>query len=653
MRKPLLLLVFIALYNGLCAQSYIEKLDLIEQQCELRPTQSLRALDSIYSVVAKNDDYYSKGRVFILKGITFAQIGSRDSSMTFFDQALKIYRAKSDSIGLVKSWLSMASNNSKFNAYLQAFNTLDSSLLVAKSLKDTSLIIETLLSKARLSYYQLENSQAAIWLREARKYSINYKEKNRLNRFFDSYIYGVLKFYEDAKEDSSIFYYKKSLGFIDTSIVSYNYLNVLDGISDAYYFIRKDDSANFYRKKCLKALSSFPSTPTSQIFVWASIKLDLAKGDALVAESKYDKLYQLAKEWPPFYSEGFFSAGARYYTQRAVSLKEQKRFGESNTAYSKALEFITQKNLANEKIGRIQQKIAIEDVPVKYKNDVLKAKNETLLAENEKAQTRARLFQVVTIGAGFAILIIVIILILVRRNLENRRQLAEATALLKEQELEELKRNQQMERMGALLEGQEKERTRIAAELHDGIGGLLASTKHQFQLVESKMIKDVPEFSKAYVTLDDTAQEVRRISHNMASKTLNKFGFTAAIKDLADTLSSHNLSIHFAGTDIPKDLSSDVQLNLYRVVQELLGNVLKHSEASICNIDITGYDDEIVLLIEDNGKGFKLSDSMEYEGIGISNMKLRVEHLEGRIEFDSSPSHGTTVVINVPLKMAI
>ena len=167
------------------------------------------------------------------------------------------------------------------------------------------------------------------------------------------------------------------------------------------------------------------------------------------------------------------------------------------------------------------------------------------------------------------------------------------------------------------------------------------------------MKNQVPEFSKAYHTLDETAHEVRRISHNMASKTLIKFGFEAAVKDLAETLSSDELSIHFACSDLPNDLSSDMQLNLYRVIQELLGNVMKHSKASLCNIDITGYDDELVILVEDNGRGFDPEKKSEHQGIGLSNVKVRVEHLDGTIEFDSSPEHGTTVIVNIPLKVVV
>lgn len=642
------------------AQKYIEKLEIIDLQYKIDPERSIKDLDSIVVLVKKKADYSALGLALNLKGKSYSELGDRDTSLKFFRRAQHLYRKNKDSIGLVKSWLVMAGSHLQFSAYLQAYTLIDSANTLVMQLNDTSLIIEAILSRAKLSYFKYEYNEAYKWLRISTQYAKDFKEPNWENLFYAYYIPAVLKFYEDGKEDSSIYLYKQSIKFLDTSVVSDKYLNALTGISDNYIFkaqIKPQegflDSASIYVAKCLRMLSKYPNTIISQMFFRSSLMIDEEKGDIQITELKYDSLFNQAKDWPPFYNEGFFNSGSAFFRDRAQYLANKGDLLAANEAYAKAFNYLEQQAISREKVGLMDQKIAIEEVQHKYGNDVLIAKNEKLLADKEKAETRARLLKVITIGSGLAIIIIVIIMALIRRNLENKRQLAEAKAQLKEQELEELKRYQQMERMSALLEGQEKERSRIAAELHDGIGGLLASTKHQFQLVESVMKNEVPEFSKAYSTLDDTAHEVRRISHNMASKTLKKFGFEAAVKDLADTFSSDELTIHFISTDLRKDLSSDIQLNLYRVIQELVGNILKHAEASICNIDITGYDDELVILVEDNGKGFDPSKHLDHDGIGLSNMKARVEHLDGTIEFDSSPEHGTTVIVNIPLKVVI
>jgi signal transduction histidine kinase len=611
-------------------------------------------------LVDDTDDDFANIRVLNLKGNCYAALGNRDTSLVLFRQAQRVSRLNKDTFSLIKSWLALSGSHLEFSAYLQAYTLIDSANTLAVQLKDTSLIIESILSQAKLSYYKDEYDDAYKWLREAARYSDGFQDPNWENLFYAKYIPALLKFYEDEKEDSSIFLYKQSIKYLDTSIVSDKYLNALSGISDNYIFKAQQnpdkgflDSSSVYADRCLELLEKYPNTMISQMFYRSALINDREKGDYINAELKFDSLFNLAKKWPPFFSEGFFGSGESFFRERAQHFKEKGNLEAANVAYQKALEYLDQQSIAANERNLMDQKIAIEEVQHKYLNDVLTVKNEKLLAEKEKAETRARLLQVVTIGAGLAIIIVVVIMILIRRNLENRRQLAEAKALLKDQELAELKKRQQMERMGALLEGQEKERSRIAAELHDGIGGLLASTKHQFQLVESKMKNQVPEFSKAYHTLDETAHEVRRISHNMASKTLNKFGFEAAVKDLAETLNSDELSIHLNCTDLPTDLSSDIQLNLYRVIQELIGNILKHSGATVCNIDITAYDDELVLLVEDNGKGFDPNKKSEHEGIGLSNMKVRVEHLDGTIEFDSSPEHGTTVVVNIPLPVLV
>ncbi len=177
--------------------------------------------------------------------------------------------------------------------------------------------------------------------------------------------------------------------------------------------------------------------------------------------------------------------------------------------------------------------------------------------------------------------------------------------------------------------------------------------KLHFSAVEEKLPQDNPEkkkFLTASELLDLAAGEVRNISHNLLSGVLAKFGLVPALKDLADRINeSGEIKLHLIQHNLDNALNGEQELQLYRIVQELISNILKHSEAKEATIQLIRNEDSVNLIVEDDGKGFNPNEGIKGGGIGLSNLKARVNKLNGNFHIDSGKGAGTSISIDIPI----
>lgn len=203
----------------------------------------------------------------------------------------------------------------------------------------------------------------------------------------------------------------------------------------------------------------------------------------------------------------------------------------------------------------------------------------------------------------------------------------------------------------AVLEAEEKERQRIAGDLHDGVGQLMSAARMNLSLLENELNfeddKKKSAFNKALSLVDDSCREVRAVSHNIMPNALLKAGLISAIREFIQKIDQRALEVTLYTDGINERLPSAVESVLYRVIQECVNNVIKHSHANKLDMTLIKDDEGISITIEDNGKGFDTRTSSE--GIGLQNMQTRIHYLKGNIEWDSAPGKGTVVTIQVPL----
>lgn len=202
----------------------------------------------------------------------------------------------------------------------------------------------------------------------------------------------------------------------------------------------------------------------------------------------------------------------------------------------------------------------------------------------------------------------------------------------KNQEILTLKKEQQIKSLEALIRGEEKERSRIAKDLHDGVNGDLSAIKHRLSKYQNHTGVDL---SEAINMIDESCDEVRAISHNLLPPALEKYSLRESLSDYCMNLNEvrkESVSFQYIGNNFR--FSKSAEVTLFRIVQELVTNSLKHADPSDVLVQLTSFEDTIQLTVEDDGKGFN-KDKIETLGLGLANVKSRVEYLSGELDMQS------------------
>ncbi len=214
----------------------------------------------------------------------------------------------------------------------------------------------------------------------------------------------------------------------------------------------------------------------------------------------------------------------------------------------------------------------------------------------------------------------------------------------KNQEILTLKREVQIKTLESLIEGEEKERFRIAKELHDGVNGDLSAIKYKLSsLLEMNNIV----IKEAIIMIDNSCKQVRAISHNLVPPSLEKFNLVEATEEYCTNLNGINPDVEFTFQHIGDalDVSKKAEVNVFRIIQELITNSIKHADASAINVQISCHNNIIQVSIEDDGKGFD-KDEVKPEGIGLNNVQSRIDYLKASVDFISN-ENGTSYTIDI------
>ncbi|RYD55756.1 MAG: tetratricopeptide repeat protein [Sphingobacteriales bacterium] len=204
----------------------------------------------------------------------------------------------------------------------------------------------------------------------------------------------------------------------------------------------------------------------------------------------------------------------------------------------------------------------------------------------------------------------------------------------------------------AVLDAEENERKRIAGDLHDTVGQMMSAAKINLSMLESDLVFDKEEqrvaYHKVLALVDESCREVRTVSHNIMPNALLKSGLANGVRDFINRIDDRFIKIDLFIDGLHERIDPNVEAVLYRVVQECVNNVIKHSGANKLDISIIKDEESISATLEDNGKGFDTTDTTKFEGIGLKNIITRIKFLKGSVEWNSAPGRGTLVAIYVP-----
>ncbi|MDN3596151.1 tetratricopeptide repeat-containing sensor histidine kinase [Zunongwangia endophytica] len=438
-------------------------------------------------------------------------------------------------------------------------------------------------------------------------------------------------FAKKSTVDSSFKYFRKGLKLIKIDKDTLAEADMLNNFGVLYNeFTSQKDSALYYFSKALKLYKKqgHSSGIQSSYQNTASAYKKLGEYDKAIASyQKADSI--LGKRYRKSNKRFLYDLMAKTY--------------ELANKPNKALEYYKLTQAYQDSLNLEDQEKAIYDIQTKY--EVQKKENENLRLK----QYRTWLF------SGIILLVLLLVAsYLVYRNRIAKKQLQIKQSALEKNQLEKQLKDQELAGLDAMLEGQEKERQQIANDLHDNLGGLLATLKLHFQNLKIKTGRLRDEQDELFKTtdslLDETYQQVRNYAHQRNAGLKTSEGLVPSIKNYAAKVATgSSLVIHIEDHDMERRLETSQEITLFRIIQELITNVIKHAAASEIIVHITAFDDHINIMVEDDGKGFDPTTIKENNGMGLASIIKRIEHIGGNVDVDSQLGSGTTVILNIPI----
>lgn len=475
--------------------------------------------------------------------------------------------------------------------------------------------------------------------------------KNDYRRYLDEYIQyarqennpvKLARGYElDAVFDMESGEYQKSReGFRQARVLNNSKdkpleININHNLSVLYNeYLQKPDSALYYLDKNLELMRLNQSSPRELCYNYIN---QAASWYYLGNYKKAISLLRKADSIPMEHSS--------LKTKESIYLYLSINYNEAKD-YRNAYNYLDLAKQTGDSINSEEQSIAINDIQTKYHT-----KEKDL--ENQAYKRKIKTNRILLYTFSGLLLATVFIGFLIVKNARKREKISKQEKLIEQQKLEKALKEYELSSIDLMLEGQEKERERIANDLHDNLGSMLAALKLNFENLKLRKNELAAEENKLYERTDELIEEayqkVRRMAHAKNAGVLANDGLLPAIKKLAEKLSiSGKLQMHVVDFGFDSRLENTLEIAIFRMVQELATNIIKHSKATEATIHLTHHDDVINIIIEDNGVGF-VHDATARDGMGISSIQKKVSQLGGSFTVDSMPGKGTTILIDLPV----
>jgi len=388
-----------------------------------------------------------------------------------------------------------------------------------------------------------------------------------------------------------------------------------------------------YLKKAVELADQYPNS------------ISMALGNISLAELYMElKDYELAKESIEIGLKRSSEVKNRIYVD---ALLTASRVYESSGEHSDALKYHKLYTALNDSLLSESRIKAVAELQEKYDSE--KKEKEILTLSNEKASAMKRertLIQTILLLC-FGLFALGALFYFLRQNHVKNSIIQEKNLKIASDKIHLLEKGKEIVALESLVKGQETERERLAKEMHDGLGGLLAISHSKLINLKSPEMKTNRALREACDLVGDAYKQVRQISHNLMPMDLEKFGLVAALTNMIQRINQqNNINIDFRTYHFDLLFNNDLGLNIYRISQEAIANVLKCAKARNVLIELFQHEDMISLSIEDDGIGFNLDDINS--GIGIRSMRNRTELFNGKFSIDSKLAVGTSIFVLFP-----
>jgi len=547
----------------------------------------------------------------------------------------------------------------------------------ATEIRDTAVMANCYSTLAFLANYQSDYSTATAFLMKAADLLEKTTTPELQQLLPPVYINIGYNLVNENQLHKGIGYTKKALAYSGFAGENRYRTMACLTVCDAYLKLQHNDSARTYLDAAIAVNSHMDNivirsmvastsgsyytaiadqTKALQSYLLAYAICDSINNDFLKAETAglVAQLYLQQKNYP--LAEHYASAAntialrLHQFKVAASTFTVLKQIAAANNDYKKALRFAELNKLYADSATNSETQRTTLSLESKYQNQKKEKEIADLsIANAQKEMAVIKRNRLLLIG-GISAATLMVLLIFLYRYSKQKQKLAEKEKEMQLQQIAVLEKQQQVISMQSMIQGQETERSRIAKDLHDELGGVFSTVKMYLSTLEHQQpaLQQDELFKKSFSMVDTAATEVRRVAHNMMSEVLQKMGLVNAVKDLCDTISaSRVLQVSFEVNGMDKRLATNVEIMLYRIIQELLNNIVKHAGAGNAIVQLIRDDNRLSITVEDDGRGF--DTAAMNAGTGLETVKSRVNYLAGSITIESSINVGTTVMMEFSL----
>lgn len=648
--------------------------------------KALQLLNSALQLAQAVNDGILVGDIYNNISNVYVDTKNNQLADVYIDKALRAYQAENSEADIAMIYANMGSNNSRRGDYPKAIEYLLKSLAIRERLHNDKGIGSVAFNitlpykflkryDEALKYNQLAIEKFTLLKNEgqlATAFAVRGSILRSLKKYDEaiSYINKALPLFEKYKNNAGIrnandnigLLYAEKMDFTNAlkhfqiskqvsvrlndsyGIVSANVniaqtaldkndlptmaaaLDEAEPLAKKYDF--KEDRAELYKLRMLYAIATSNQKAANQTFdQYLGLRDSLASTDVNKSISEMQTRYETEKK------DAQIKLNLLQLNNQELSIQQkQSRLDKQDQAL-----LINQLELKNQ-----HQQIANQVLDNRQKaQSITYLKKQSRVQELELANQKLKIRQRNSVIAAIIILILaaVVLAYAYYRRYKLRQEARLQAEIYKQQEIE----------TRSLFEGEQKERIRIARDLHDSIGQLLSVVKMNLSNLGSQHQED-PNLMHTIGLVDQTITEVRHISHNLIPEELN-FGLFSALEDLAAKVSKAG------STQVVLDVPDEVrahqfeksnELSIYRIVQEALSNIVKHAQASVIELTVTQRPNVIIIAIKDNGSGFDIEQIKNSKGIGWKNIAARVNLLDGNLQVRSEKLTGTQIEITIP-----
>lgn len=355
------------------------------------------------------------------------------------------------------------------------------------------------------------------------------------------------------------------------------------------------------------------------------------------------------KQAESYFLQGLELANRQGLQENKMSLNEKlAEIYAATGSFEKAYNYMAVATRLKDSVKAKGTEQTISRLDIRYRTSEREkelARKQLQIAQQENFLKKKNFWLIVISVGG---MLLGLLLILLFRSNRHKQGLQKKQIQILEQQQQILQGGQQIGQLKAMMQGEEKERTRIARELHDGIGGMLTAINMNISALQKKHshIPEIKDLNEIMAMLQNTAIEVRKTAHNLMPDILLKYTLPEALHLYCEHIDTDNkLQINLQLYGPLEELDKFMALSLYRIIQELVQNIVKHSQATITEIQLRQDGEKLTITVEDNGIGF--DKNIQTGGLGLQNVRSRIEALHGYISIESAPGIGTTIYMEV------